>query len=298
MSEEQQPAIPEPQAQGGDPASSTGEQGGGLLAGKYATEADLDNGISESVSFLNLGSLARNTFTDAADKEAYYNELSSFRGRSVTPSTPAPTPTQPANELAIQKPTDLVTSDMSISDVIQKAGVSQDDIATHFLEHGQVSPKDIQKIQRVLPGFSATMINDQARMSMNDAKYQGHLNQQITAGAEQIAGGRDQLANLMLFATSLPESVRKSLNTALKGPDTYQDAIHTMMRRQLADGGGAAVNATQGQGSAPSGIRAAPFNNNRELATAKKDKRYGPDLAYTREVDARFAATPEHVLGS
>lgn len=301
MAEEQQTTIPDPQAQGGDPASApTGEQGSGLIAGKYHTEADLDQGIAQSVQHQNIGDIARTNFVDINDKVQYYKTL---EARMTQPAAaPAPTTTEPASPLAIQKPTDLVTPDMGMNEVIKQAGVSKEDIAAYFNEHGQVNPKDIAKIQKVLPGFSPTMINEHARMAMNEAKHQGHINTQIETGAAQIAGDKPgettRLGNLLLFASSLPVGLRDSLNAQLKSPDTYAVAIHTLMRMQVESGGGAATTATQGTGTAPTGNNAVPFNNNREFSDARADKRYGPDPAYTKEVNARFAATDEHVLGS
>lgn len=294
---EQQTTIPDPQAEGGDPAAvSSGEQGASLIAGKYATEADLDQGIAKSVEHLGLGGIARTSFNDIDDKISFYQTLSSQMTQPA--ATPIPSSTEQASPLAIQKPTDLVTQDMGINEVIEKAGVSREDIAAHFSEHGHVNPKDVIKIQKVLPSFSPTMINDHARMAMNDAKHQGHVNQQITAGAALIAGGEAQLQNLMLFASGLPEVTRNSLNQQLSNVDTYSDAVHTLMRRQLADGGGAATDATQGTGPAPQGSNATPFKNNREWSDAKKDSRYGSDMTYTRQVDARYQATGEFALGS
>ena len=209
-----------------------------LFAGKYKSVEDLEKGYVELQGKLGQPS--------PATPEA-------------TPSTPAPA--EPAKSLHVEPPpavpTPNETKPMDIGDILNKAGVNQEDLVASWNETGKLTEDQYKKIERV--GYSRQITNGYiGGLAIQGAK--------MVEDAVKIVGGTDQYNNLLDWAGSnLNAAQRDNLNARLGSPVHSQGAVMELIGLHNMAIGGQGVGGNQGM------IDGTPMNTSAPAPTGIKE---------------------------
>jgi hypothetical protein len=202
-------------------------------------------------------------FKDAAALEAAYKELEKKLGTPPPPADPALTPKiEPATEA---------------QDVVQRAGLKQEDLAMEYAKDGKLSDASYTKLAAV--GVTKPMVD----------AYLNSAQAEVTAFNGKVyamAGGEAEFTALAKWAANnVPKSTLEAYNAAIDSGNlgqiqlavsafkgAYQNANPTLL-------GGA-------QSTAAVGFRSAAEQN-----AAIQDPRYKKDEAYREDVYKRIGAS-------
>lgn len=123
-----------------------------------------------------------------------------------------------------------VADDVDTAAVLAKAGLKAEDVSKQWTETGSLSDEQYAAIQATLPGVSKAMINSYMASQQVAGQAMQQQQQAIRADAIQIAGGEQQLNNLLATArTFVPKDELDGLNAMLADPKQYKIALRVIM---------------------------------------------------------------------
>lgn len=223
----------------------------GFLGGKYKTAQDLEH------AFKSL--------------QAEYTKLK--QGQPQQPASD-PAPAQP-EDATIQK-----QAEQAVDDAVAK-GLDLDKYAKSMADNGgKLTDADYSELEQ--KGISRPMVDLYVKGIQAEAQAR-------QARAAEIAGGQDAFAAARTWAAeNLSEAEIVAYNEAVtKGGPAMELAV-TGLVAKFRSTNPAPARVVLGSGQAPS---AAGYASQREMVDAMKDVRYGRDAAYTRDVQAKAAAS-------
>lgn len=294
---EDAPASEDAPATGDQPGGETPPTGDTKIAGKFADEDAFNAGFNEIAATLDVAGVVKTEFDTIEDKVAAYKKMETMLHNRKKPDD-APSDNNPDALTVPDEPTVEDLDSLSGSQILEKAGVDQNEFVKHFTENGSVSADHVKAIKKLIPGIPAALINQYAVAEKTIVELQAVEIQRLVTKAQDLAGGPDQLKNLMNFAATLSPNVKANLQTRLHDPEQFEDAIIELQRKQANQNGHSTDRNTETNTSPPREGGLAPFSSNREYVQAKSDPRYGVDVAYTNSVLKRVEATPERVFGT
>jgi hypothetical protein len=205
-------------------------------------------------------------FKDQAALEAAYKELETKVGAPVVPPVAQPPVADPAAAQA----------------TAAAAGVDYAALTTEFAENGSLSPETYASLEK--SGIPKPMV---------DAYIAGQValaDKQVDALASAV-GGKEILTKVYEWAgVNLTDAELDAYNTVADtgNVEATKGALLGLMSKYTA-----AVGSEPKLVGADTGVAQGvqPFASNYEVMQAMKDKRYGPDKAYSENVYARLAVT-------
>ena len=229
------------------------------LAGKYASVEELQKGIREASSKLGLlappdGELVGDgkTFKDVASAEAYYKNIQKMisAGRPAPAATPPGAPVEP-----LKIGGDALPEDAPPEAVLQRAGLTMEEIGTQWRKSGALTDDQYAKIQaadsrlsKLAPTAARSIINQTIKGEVSTAELTNMRRSAVQAEAAQIVGGVEQLQTLLREAqTFVPAADRAGFDKLLDNASTMTAAVRTLKQMQ------AEHNKTAGSGSIASG---------------------------------------------
>jgi hypothetical protein len=151
-----------------------------------------------------------------------------------------------------------------------------------FAKTGQLSEESFGKLQQM--GIPRTMA--EAYMAGQQAIGERQANEIFS-----LVGGKEQYTEMSAWAQqNLTQAQLKAYNAVVESGDLEQAAlaVQGLASQWRAQAGQAPAQVVQGR-PAPTGV--VPFRTSSEVVQAMKDPRYEKDSTYTKEVDARLAAS-------
>ena len=215
-----------------------------------------------------------------------YGELET---KLSAPPTPPPDPTK------MQIPDQQTApANASLDDILNRAGLDAQELATQFQQAGQLN--DQQYTALAAQGFGRVMVDSFMQGQYANAQLLQDRQTQARTNAQTMAGGDQQLNNLLAWAASLPANRQADINERLADPNRYEGAITELMAlHRDAVGAGNAQALIQG-GPAAAGGPGAPTTKEemQKILTAAKS---GDETAKRRLLEATQSGAMHHLLG-
>lgn len=221
------------------------------FAGKYETEEALDQGIAAARKTLGLPELPAGTkfggYADAAGAETYYKSLESLIGKVK----PTPTSDKPGGDNAVSIKNAPAAAglddDADLAQILESVGLDPKDLAEQWARDGKLSDDAYAKFKS--KGLSKVVVNGLIAGQLAAAQLQQQQSQAIRSNAQKLAGGEQQLANLLAFGKSLPPQRIADLDQRLADPAKYEGAIKELLYEHAqAVGAGNAKPLIEGSG--------------------------------------------------
>jgi hypothetical protein len=237
---------------------------GELIAGKYKTEADLDQGILE---------LVRSQNKDVTSKTAFYKSLESGIGKTPAPAV-APAEAPPAPEATPPPPADL-----AIPEAIKPVDFNK--YTQEYTEKGTLSPEtyaDIAKEYKLDKGTVDLWIDGQKALA-----------EQHASKVYDRAGGEKTFNEMITWGTQnmTPEEiVQFNDGVANRDPAKWGMAVDALVTRYTRVNGNP-PRILEGDMGGPAGQ--AGFSSRAEQTAAINDPRYAKDSGYRLMVRNRIA---------
>lgn len=128
---------------------------------------------------------------------------------------------------------DIPADDMDVEAVLQSAGLKNDDVVKQWLDHGKLTDEQYAKLQAALPGVSRKMIDGHMKVQQLALAHVHQAQASIKAEAVKIAGGEQQLQNLLASARRfVPADEVDGLNEMLGDPKKYKFALQIIIQHQ------------------------------------------------------------------
>lgn len=227
------------------------QQGKSLpFVGKYETQEAFEQGIREiakTVEYpLGDGPLIGESclFKSVSEATAAYKAFARMRtqkgdakpddtgGDKKPDDTTDDDDRKPDDVLAIG---DIPADDMDVEAVLQSAGLKNDDVVKQWLDHGKLTDDQYAKLQAALPGVSRKMIDGHMKVQQLALAHVHHTQANIKAEAAKIAGGEQQLQNLLAGARRfVPADEVDGLNEMLGDPSKYKIALRVIKEHHRA----------------------------------------------------------------
>lgn len=227
------------------------QQGKSLpFVGKYETQEAFEQGIREIAKTVDyplgdgplIGESGR--FKSVSEATAAYKAFARMRtqrgeekpaeagGENQGDAKPGDDDKQADDVLAIG---DIPADDMDVEAVLQSAGLKNDDVVKQWLDHGKLTDDQYAKLQAALPGVSRKMIDGHMKVQQLALAHVHQTQANIKAEAAKIAGGEQQLQNLLAGARRfVPADEVDELNQMLANPRQYKMALKIIKQHHLA----------------------------------------------------------------
>ncbi len=179
---------------------------------------------------------------------------------------------------------------MDVETLLQHAGVTGGDLATNWQEHGTLTDDQYSALRKV--GLGKDVVDTFLSGQQAVAKNNTYEVQQAVEGAASLAGGQQQLSNLVEWASGhYDETQLTRFQGMLDNPSQINAAVKEMMFDwKNTSGQGFTSQLVNGQ-SMPN--TASGFESVHEFVEAMgKARKNGFDAAFQR----RLANTPQHIL--
>lgn len=267
MAEEQTPAVADPTPPAAPPAEPR------KYAGKYDSVEAMEQGYKELESKLGQPAPAA----------------------PATPPAPADPPAAPAVDPTALSlaPLPAVAEAQNIEDIMQRAGVTSEDVAAEWQQNGRLSEDQYNKFQNL--GFPKIAVDEVIRGQVAQAEVARIGMEQSVSAAQQLAGGEDQLKNLLAYgATALTPDQQVSINTRLQDPRQVESVVREL-RDMHRDSVGASETRQHGGGEAPASASGAGCQSAQEfgeLIRQIESQGFQP----TPEQRAKMANTPAEII--
>ena len=194
--------TPNPNAGSQTPPPTTPTGGAVKFAGKYETPEAFEKGFREGAKAAGLnirdniklhgdGGMFEN-ITAAEDAYKNIERMITAKGQSST----TPTGTNQTSQLPLPED-EPVDEDADLDAIVKKAGLSGEELGRAYLENNKLTDEQYAKIKKVMPGATKKVIDTVlgAQAQAGKAKWQESISK-----AQQIAGGDNELKNLMQWA--------------------------------------------------------------------------------------------------
>lgn len=183
------------------------------------------------------------------------------------------------------------TSTLDVGGILEKAGLKNDELVTNWTTEGKLSDVQYQKLAAA--GYSRAVVDTFLHGQSVAAQDTGREQQQMLVGAYEMAGGKDQLGNLLAWAQhNYPPDKIDELNERLANARGYQGAIKEVLfdYRQAV---GAGFTRPMANGQAMPNV-ASGFQTVKELVTAIREARESG--RFDESLKRRLANTPQNIL--
>lgn len=295
----QETAAPVEGGDGGEEQQPT------LLAGKYADEAALSQGITELRKAAKLESFEegkpvigeKGVYPNASVAERAYLDLQSMHSRLTR--KPAAEPSQPGTLSEPAAPPDPSTD--TVEAVLGKAGIDGAAIGAEYVKEGKLSDANYAALQKL--GYTPAMVNNYLAGQVAIQQSQMAARAEIDDAMIEQVGGKEQFDNLATFYKSLPVEKQRIIYSLTHGADASKDSavtgIETLMgwhAKAIGAGSGAHVG---GEGAAGGGGKTEGFTSKgeRDAAYKKAVETHGKGRAYDDpEFARRMAATDVRLM--
>lgn len=298
--QEQQSTPPQEQAQQ--------QQEETLLAGKFRTPEALAQGYNEIRGKLGMPMLPTDQpltgeggiFTNTQALERIYRDHETMLGQRKQAGPPAEAPQEPAEEspgkLEIPDQPEATPDDVDVAGILQKASLTSEDITQQWTENGKLTDDQYAAIKKAVPGVTNAMINQFIEYQSAAHQLQATTAQQAVTKAAEIAGGEQQLNNMLQWASDLPAPQKTDLNRRLQDPQLYQGAMLELKglyemqngKSGMVSGGTSTASPSTAGFSTPTEMR------NAMAESAKKFGSFDKDAALVQ----RLQNTPPHIRRS
>lgn len=184
------------------------------------------------------------------------------------------------------------TTQSTVDEIINAAGLSGADLAANFSTDGQLSDEQYAAFEKV--GFGKDVVDTFLRGQQAIAQNSVYAQERIKEHAIKMVGGEQQLEGLMRWAaTNLPEGRVEDLNLRLAEPASYESALKELMFDYQASSGNLTnqneILSGQAMPNTSKGFES-PAEMIAALKEAEKQGYY--DEAFKR----RIANTPQHII--
>lgn len=240
-------------------------------------------------------------FKSVEDMEKAYGELQSLLGKRTSDDDPKPEPEdapesgkdQP-DEKPEEKPDEKKTENedvnpaySQVSDVLKGAGLDIADFTKEFDENGQLSEESYRKLAEA--GFGKELVDHTIGSLVGANEAEVYLAESQIKDVKATVGGDEGYSKLMQWAkTNLSEAEQNRYDKIMGSGDL--DLIKMTVtglkaRYDATFGIDPQLVGGRGKGSPGKDV----FRSTQEVVEAMRDKRYGRDPAYTKEVEEKVA---------
>lgn len=225
-----------PNAPAGDAAPVKEQQQATTYAGKFQGEESLYKGLSEIRKAHGMPEKAPDVlakmYSDPKDAEAEYSALQSALGKRAKEAGKTGTildQTLPPEQAP--KPDDGV--DVPISQVLTKAGVSEQAIFQEATANGNVSDDTVEKIRVAHPSLSQVPKAQAHRIIRTEIQQQVRETQRVVNEASSVAGSQEALQVLVADRDKyVPSDRRAAINRMLGDNDLFVEGVRLIKQYQ------------------------------------------------------------------
>jgi hypothetical protein len=249
--------VPEPNEQ-----NQTEQQ---PLAGKYKTAEDLEAGYREASKTIGVPLPATvrlhgegGMFADISALEAGYKDLESKIGKI---KSPAPATTTASGPPKIDPPpTPPATGTFNdVESILKAANLKPEELSEAWSKNGSLTEQQYAALGKL--GYTRGVVDHTMKAEAAAAAAAEITGKQISADAERIAGGADQLKSLLTWGQSLPQARVEDLNRRLANPNLYAGALVELQAEYTKSvGSGNSRPLVSGSGISPATLDAKELN--------------------------------------